>query len=47
VTFARYASKLAPVIYHVPSLVQHAKTPSTWGGPSHCAFDFDPDWRAD
>jgi len=34
------------VIYHSPSLVQHAEEPSTWSGPCHRANDFNPTWRA-
>ena len=41
------AARVTPVYYHVPSLVDHAPVPTTWGGFEHHAFDFDPDWRAD
>ena len=34
-----------PVVYHVPSLVQHVGITSTWGGQMHSAKDFDPDWK--
>jgi hypothetical protein len=34
------------VIYHSPSLVQHAEELSTWYGPYHNAKDFSPDWHA-
>ena len=30
----------------VRSLVQHIGTASTWDGPPHVAYDFDPDFRA-
>jgi hypothetical protein len=35
-----------PLYYHSPSLVQHRQVPSTWGGGTHSAPDFDPNWRA-
>lgn len=40
------AAQLGPLLYHTPALVQHARVPSTWGGPPHRALDFDPDFRA-
>jgi hypothetical protein len=40
------ASRVTPLYYHVPSLVDHARVPTTWGGIEHAAMDFDPDWRA-
>jgi hypothetical protein len=42
----RLASRLVPIYYHRPSLVQHIGQVSTWGGRAHQAPDFDPDWRA-
>jgi hypothetical protein len=42
----RLAARLAPVYLHAPSLVQHVSDASTWGGRSHTAPDFDPDWHA-
>jgi hypothetical protein len=45
----RLGSRLAPVYFHAPSLVQHvggASGASTWGGPFHQAEDFDREWRA-
>lgn len=41
------ASRVTVIYYHVPSLVDHASVPTTWGGMGHSAADFDPDWRAD
>ncbi len=35
-----------PVLYHVPSLVQHVGGKSVWGGHFHQARDFDPYWKA-
>ena len=40
------AARLGPIYYHTPSLVQHIGTLSTWDGPPHVAYDFDPDFRA-
>jgi hypothetical protein len=41
----RLASRVTPIYLHLPSLVDHAGVPTTWGGFSHRAFDFDPEWR--
>jgi hypothetical protein len=35
----------SPIYYHAPSLVQHQPTPSTWGGRTHQAIDYDPGWN--
>jgi len=35
-----------PIFYHAPSLVQHCRVKSTWGGRAHQAADFDPLWKA-
>ena len=43
---SRLAARLGPLLYHMPSLVQHVGAPSTWGGTDHVARDFDLDWRA-
>ena len=43
---ARLAAAVTPILFHRPSLVQHAPGPSTWGGARHWAPDFDPFWRA-
>lgn len=40
------ASRVTSVYLHVPSLVDHAPAPTTWGGMEHSALDFDPNWRA-
>ena len=42
----RLASRLAPILLHLPSLVDHAATSTTWGGRKHSARDFDPEWCA-
>ena len=42
----RLAARVAPVHVHVPSLVDHVQVPTTWGGISHRACDFDTDWKA-
>jgi hypothetical protein len=42
----RLAGMICPILYHVPSLVQHVGRPSLWGGPFLTAEDFDPEWRA-
>ncbi len=42
----RLASKRTEILYHSPSLVDHAPSESTWGGQPHHACDFDPEWRA-
>lgn len=42
----RLAAAVCPVLYHLPSLVQHMPVPSVWGGSSHRALDFDATWRA-
>ena len=40
------AARVCPIVYHVPSLIQHRRTASTWGGPFQEAADFDRTWRA-
>jgi len=42
----RLVRPITPVYYHVPSLVDHAPAPTTWGGIVHSAIDFDPEWRS-
>jgi hypothetical protein len=42
---AQLAARVGPIYYHVPSLVQHTGTVSTWGGMSHHAPDFDPSFK--
>lgn len=46
VRLARLAARVCPLLYHIPSLVQHVGTESLWDGPFHCAADFDRDWKA-
>jgi hypothetical protein len=47
VKISRLAEKLQrPILYHMPSLVQHVGQVSVWGGEFHYAKDFDPRWRA-
>lgn len=46
IKMSRLAARVTPIYYHVPSLVQHVGTQSTWGGPFHWAPDFSADWRA-
>lgn len=40
------ASRITPLWFHRPSLVQHVQEASTCGSPSHAAADFRTDWRA-
>lgn len=46
IKMSRLAAQVCPVLYHVPSLVQHVGAESAWGGAYHTAPDFDADWRA-
>lgn len=41
----RLVHPITPVYYHVPSLVDHAPEPTTWGGIVHSAIDFDAEFR--
>ncbi len=41
----RIAAAVTPIFYHLPSLVQHIGTSSTWGGTPHSARAYDPEWR--
>jgi hypothetical protein len=43
---ARLAARVTPLLYHVPSLVQHEGTESTWRGPFSRSVDFDENWRS-
>jgi hypothetical protein len=43
---SRLAARWSPIWYHHASLVQHRPVASTWGGTTHVAIDFSPDWRA-
>jgi hypothetical protein len=47
IKITRLAARVAPLAYHVPSLVQHIGVRSVWGGQFHRAADFNADWRAD
>jgi hypothetical protein len=42
----RLAARVTPLYLYLPSLVDHAPVPTTWGGIEHRAADFDPDFRA-
>jgi len=46
IKMSRLASRVCPLYYHTPSLVQHIGATSVWGGCYHLAMDFDLDWRA-
>jgi len=46
IKMSRLAARVCSVYYHMPSLVQHLRVPSVWGGGYHWASDFDPVWRA-
>ena len=46
IKISRIAAKAGPIHYHRPSLVQHVRAPSTWGGPYHWAKDYSESWRA-
>ena len=43
---ARLAARVCPLIYHIPSLVQHVGYESVWGGPFSSSSDFDREWKA-
>jgi hypothetical protein len=45
IKISRLAARTGLILYHVPSLVQHVGTQSTWGGGYHQAIDYDPDWH--
>jgi hypothetical protein len=45
-TMPQIAAEKSPIFYHSPSLVNHRLAPSTWGGLSHQAIDFAPQWKA-
>ena len=42
----RLAARVGPVLYYLPSLVQHVGVRSLWGGPFHDAPDFDKKWKS-
>lgn len=42
----RLAARVGPVLYYLPSLVQHVGVPSLWGGPFRDSPDFDKNWKS-
>jgi hypothetical protein len=46
IRMSRLAARHSPIWFHRPSLVQHRPVESLWGGATHFAIDFSPDWRA-
>jgi hypothetical protein len=46
IKMSRLAARVSHIYYHVPSLVQHRKVQSLWGGPEHWAANFDRTWKA-
>ena len=46
IRMSRLAARRSPILFHRPSLVRHRAMPSTWGGETHDAVDFSPEWRA-
>jgi hypothetical protein len=45
IKMSRLASRLCPIFYHAPSMVQHVGEASAWGGQYHMARDFAVDWK--
>ena len=45
IKMSRLASRLCPIFYHTPSMVQHVGQASAWGGHYHSARDFAIDWK--
>lgn len=45
IKMSRLASRLCPIFYHSPSMVQHMGEHSAWGGRYHMARDFAVDWK--
>jgi hypothetical protein len=45
IKMSRLASRLCPIFYHTPSMVQHVGVASAWGGHYHTARDFAIDWK--
>ncbi len=46
IKMSRLASRVTPLYYHTPSLVQHTGVNSVWGGHFHTARDYSPAWKA-
>lgn len=46
IKMSRLAARVTPILYHVPSLVQHVGYHSAWDGWYHWTTDYDADWRA-
>jgi hypothetical protein len=46
IKLARLADLVCPILFHVPSLVQHVGTESLWRGPFLSASDFGSQWRS-
>jgi hypothetical protein len=46
IKLARLAALVCPILYHVPSLVQHIGLESRWNGPFLSANDFEAEWLA-
>ena len=46
IRMAVLAGRLSRIYYHLPSLVQHRLSESTWGNRQHHATDFDLHWKA-
>jgi len=46
IKMSRLGSRLCPIFYHAPSIVQHVGQTSAWGGRYHRAYDFTIDWKA-
>jgi hypothetical protein len=46
IKMSRLAARVTPILYHVPSLVQHVGYHSAWDGSYHRTADYDAEWRA-
>jgi hypothetical protein len=46
IKMSRLAGDVTQIYYHRPSLVQHARVHSVWGGPYHRAIDFSQTWKS-
>jgi hypothetical protein len=45
IKLARLAALVCPILFHMPSLVQHVGVQSLWGGRFLSADDYDAEWR--